>query len=75
MTLEEFRTAWRATPFRPFSIHTTDGRSFPVTDPGFVCRDPSGRTIVVNYGDELMEILDLSLVASIEFMPPAAASA
>lgn len=75
MTIERFLEVWRARPFRPFTIHTADGRSFPVLHPEFLARSPSGRTIAVEWGDDHMAILDLLLVSSIEFMPPAAASA
>jgi hypothetical protein len=75
MTLEKFREAWKAAPFRPFNIHTADGRSFPVVHPEFVMRSPSGRTIAVEYGNDRSAFVDLLLVTSIEFTPPSAASA
>lgn len=66
MTIEKFMEFVQAQPFRPFTIHTADGRSFYVPRPEYVARSPAGRTVVVNYGKERLAILDLLLVASIQ---------
>lgn len=66
MTISELMAFRQAQPFRPYTIHTTDGRSFYVPQPEFVSRSPSGRTVVVNYDEERLAILDISLVASIQ---------
>ena len=66
MTIERFMEFIRAQPFRPFTIHTADGRSFYVKHPEFVARSPKGRTVVVHYDEDRMVILDLLLVASVQ---------
>jgi hypothetical protein len=75
MTLEQFIAAHGARPFRPFTLHTADGRSYHVPHPEFVSRSRSGRTIVVADENDASVIVDLLLVTAIDFTPPAAASA
>ena len=72
MTVEEFRTAREANPFRPFIIHMADGRSYPVPHRDFVSQAPGGgRTIIVYRQDNSFSILDLYLVTELEVpMPP-----
>jgi hypothetical protein len=69
MTLEEFRSAYAAEPFRPFTMHTADGRSIQVLSPEFVARDPTGRTVSVYHSDGRHYIIDLLLVSQLEFQP------
>jgi hypothetical protein len=66
MTIEQLRNVRQALPFRPFTIHLADGRSFTIEHPDFISQSPSGRTIIV-YGDEdQFSILDLLLVTELE---------
>jgi hypothetical protein len=67
MTLEEFRNAYLAQPFRPFTVHVADGRSVEVLSPEFIARDPKGRTISVYHPDGRHYIIDLLLVSQLEF--------
>lgn len=69
MTSEKLREALKTEPFRPFRLHLGGGRALDVAHPEFVAVSPSGRTAVV-YGlkDEL-EIIDVLMVQSIEFLP------
>ncbi|MCY3016849.1 MAG: hypothetical protein NT171_19425 [Planctomycetota bacterium] len=67
MTVERFRDALRAQPFVPFTVHLADGRSIPVTHPELVASSPTGRTAVIMQYNESTSIIDLLLVASIEF--------
>ena len=67
MTIERLRNARSATPFRPFTIHLADGRSFPGPHPDFISQSPAGRTIIVfGQGEEEFSILDSLLVTEIE---------
>lgn len=74
MTVQQLREVHRATPFRPFTIHTGDGRSFYVRGRDFLSHSPTGRTVIV-YGDgEDFSILDLLLMTELEIRadtPPA----
>lgn len=72
MTVEQLKLAHSAAPFRPFTIHMADGRTFPVTHPEFMSRSPSptGRTVVVQHGNDITSILDLLLMTEIEFDAP-----
>jgi hypothetical protein len=67
MTIEQLRNAHRALPFRPFTIHLADGRSFFVRHPDYLSHSPTGRTIVVYGEGENFSILDLLLVTELEF--------
>ncbi len=66
MTAEQLRTMRDAHPFRPFTIHLADGRSFSVPHRDFVSQSPGGRTIIVYGADESFSILDLFLVTELE---------
>ena len=69
MTVEQLRNVHRAQPFRPFTIHMGDGRSFYVKHPDFLSRSESGRTIVVHGPDDSFSVLDLLLVTELEVHP------
>jgi hypothetical protein len=72
--VEQLRNVHQAKPFRPFTIHLGDGRSFRVDHPEFLSRSPSGRTIVVHQPDESFSVLDMLLVTELEVHPPAQSS-
>lgn len=75
MTIEQFKNVLHASPFRPFTIHTTDGRVFLVKHRDFVSRSPSGRTVIVHGEDDAFSVLDLLLVSELEVHAAAAAAA
>jgi hypothetical protein len=70
MTVQQLDSAHRAQPFRPFTIHMGDGRSFKVADAEFLSRSPSGRTVIVYGSEENFSILDLLLMTEPEMHPP-----
>ena len=70
MTVDQLRAVLRAQPFRPFTIHMADGRSFLVRHPDFISHSPSGRTLIVYGNDESFSILDLLLASELEVHPP-----
>jgi len=67
MTIERIRAVHQAQPFRPFTIRTGGGREYAVRHPECLAVTPNGRTIVVTYGEESLELIDLLLVESIHF--------
>ncbi len=69
MTIEQMRAAYNAQPFRPFIMHLADGRQIPVHHREFIMTVPSGRTIIVVQPDDTTNIIDLLLVADLEFHP------
>jgi len=73
MNLEQLRSAYRATPFQPFTIRMADGRSFPIFHPELLSFSPSGRTVVVQQPNDSISILDVMLMAELEFAPPSPA--
>ena len=71
MTIEQLRNIHRASPFRPFTIHMGDGRSFLVKHRDFLSHSPAGRTVIVYDDDgENFSILDLLLMTEIEVHAP-----
>ena len=66
MTIDQLRSTHQANPFRPFTIHLADGRSFHVPHRDFLSQSPSGRTLIVYHQDESFSILDLLLVTELE---------
>ena len=70
MTVEQLKNVLHANPFRPFTIHLGDGRSFSVKHRDFVSRSPSGRTVIVHGDDDSFSILDMLLVTELEVHSP-----
>jgi hypothetical protein len=68
MTAQDLRAALQTSPFRPFTVRMTDGRSFPIHHPDFLLVGPAGRTAFAftPAGDEF-SILDVMLMTELEF--------
>ena len=66
MTAQQLRDLQQAKPFRPFTMHMADGRSFQVSHPEFLLVAPSGRTAVLYDQDDHLNILDVMLMTGIE---------
>ena len=69
MTSDKVKEALRAEPFRPFRLHLGGGRALDVEHPELVALSPSGRTAAVYGHDDALEIIDVFMVQSIEFLP------
>lgn len=67
MTIQQLKAAQQAVPFRPFTVHMTDGRSFHVPHPEFLSMSPTGRTVIIYQENEDFSILDLLLMTEIEW--------
>jgi hypothetical protein len=70
MTAEQLRALREANPFRPFTIHLADGRTFAVSHRDFVSLSPSGRIIIVYQPNDAFNIVDLYLVTDLEVQAP-----
>ena len=66
MTVEQLGNVLHAQPFRPFTIHMGDDRSFLVRHQDFVSRSETGRTIIVHGTNESFSVLDLLLVTELD---------
>ncbi len=74
MSPDHFRSSLRAVPFVPFRINLVDQRSLDVPHPEFVMLVPSGRTAyVVPPGLDAAEIVDVSLIVSLQPITPPSA--
>jgi hypothetical protein len=69
MKMDELRSRHQQRPFRPFAIHTADGRTFPIPDSEFLAYDPEGATIIALCTNHTFSILDLGLVRELEILP------
>jgi hypothetical protein len=70
MTTEQFQSAMKARPFKPFTIHVADQHVVTVRHPELAWQTEGGRTIFVNTGGESVEIIDLLLVTRLSFDGP-----
>ena len=68
MTTDQLRSFINARPFRPFVIHTADGRAIDVNHPEWVAY-AGGRVALVANPDDTFEVVDLLLVPSLEAKP------
>ena len=50
MSAEQFRSAMRLKPFKPFAVHTASGESYAVAHPEAVWQSPDGATVIVATG-------------------------
>lgn len=69
VTSEKLREAAKREPFRPFRLHLGGGRALDVLHPEFLAVAPNGRTAVIFGRGEEMEIVDILMIQSIEFLP------
>ena len=69
MTVEQLKNIHGARPFRPFTIHMGDGRSFRIDHPEFLSHSPSGRTVIVYQLGDNFSVLDMLLVTELEVHP------
>ncbi len=68
MTIDQLRKAIKAQPFRPFTLRTADGGTYEVKHPEMVAIGPGAeRTFIVAHAAEDYSVLDLLLVAAIDF--------
>ena len=68
MNAQKLRAAVQAVPFRPFTLHMADGRSFEIRHPDFLLIGPDGRTAFAFSGSEgEFSILDVMLMTEIRF--------
>jgi len=65
MRIDQIRGAQLYQPFRPFTLHLADGRSFLVDHPEFMLVSRDSRTIVVNDVEGNIEIIGPMLVTSL----------
>jgi hypothetical protein len=69
-TIDKVREAMHAVPFRPFTVHLVDGRTYFVRHPDFVSIPTTdrGRDLTI-HGDDGPHYLDLALVVEVHPVP------
>ena len=65
MRIDELRRIHRAQPFEPFTIRVADGREYLVKHPELLAISPTGRTVALYTPDDLFDILDTMMIASV----------
>jgi hypothetical protein len=73
MSPDDIRQAITALPYRPFTLHTADGRAFPIHARDLVMVSPRGLTVDVYQPDDRLNMLDTIQITAISFEPPAKA--
>ena len=68
MKIDVIREAVRATPFKPFILHTAGGRSYRILHPEFIAIAPQNRMVMAADPEHGASNLDLALIESIEFI-------
>jgi hypothetical protein len=68
MIIEQSRAARDAVPFRPFTIHMLDGRSWRVPSPEHLSTSPSGKTALI-FHRRAWNMLDLPSVSHLVIEP------
>ena len=69
MTGKEIRKLCEATSFEPFRVHMANGKAVDIPHPEFMLISRSGRRLIVDMPDDTFEIVNLSLVTSVETLP------
>ncbi len=69
--IQEIVAYLKTVPFRPFVIHTTDGREFPVLHPDFLTITPRGK-ILYERDEKSTAFISPLHVVSVESLPETA---
>jgi hypothetical protein len=69
MTGKDVRRIYEATPFEPFRVQMANGKSVDVPHPEFIRVSQGGHRLIVEHSDETFELIDISLVTSLETLP------
>ena len=70
MNVEQIKELNNAQLFRPFTIHSADGRDVTVHHPEFIALAPSGRFLVVYQPDDSFRTIDVRLVTALDVSSP-----
>jgi hypothetical protein len=67
MTTDQLRAAYKAVPFRPFTLRMVDGRSHKIDRPEFFSYRPGTRTAVTVGPKGEFDIFDTMLIRELSF--------
>ena len=71
MSIDELRKVRGGNPFRAFTIHLADGRSYRINHRDYLSLSPVGRTAIVYGEDGGFDILDTLLITVLSVEKPA----
>jgi hypothetical protein len=66
MTIQQWRRALEARPFRPFKVRTADGREYEVKHPEAAWATPGGRVVFIAVDDDGAVAIDLLLATALD---------
>jgi hypothetical protein len=69
---QRIRNLLRATPFRPFTIHMADGKTYVVDHPDFVLASTDVPHVIIEEADGTTHFLSVLLITSVEVAGPSA---
>lgn len=69
MNMKEIRDINRTTPFRPYTVRTTDGDAIHVPHPDFMLIPPIGETVIVVDQEGGKHIVDADHITKLEMRP------
>lgn len=69
MNIKELRDINRTTPFRPYTVRTSDGDSIHVPHPDFMLIPPLGDTVIVVDQTGGKHIVDADHITNLEMRP------
>ncbi len=69
MTSEKPGRTLKAVPFRPSRIHLGGGRSLEIAHPELALISPGGRIVAIYDEPDALEIVDVFMIQSIQFLP------
>ena len=73
MTAEDLRDTREQSPFRPFILRVSDGRSFRIHHRDYLSISPDGRNVIVYKDDGGYHLLDPVLISGVDVEPVTAA--
>jgi hypothetical protein len=66
MNVKSIREYCEEKPFRPFTIHLSDGRSIPVQHPEMVLYPPNGQELIVYQPDNSFDFVDVFQITGLK---------
>jgi hypothetical protein len=70
MTKDDIKRYQFARPFKSFSLHLSDGRSFRIDHPEFLMHSPRSQSILLADMEDKWRLIDLRHVMSVEADQP-----
>jgi hypothetical protein len=67
MQPDPIRSAHKLRPFKPFTIITASGKSYPIPQPEVMCQSPKGKSVVVMPKGNEVVMIDVASITEISY--------